>query len=49
MEDNLHKVIYFFKQSFEKQLFRKVSDEAKICEKTDIVVVGAGSKCMDRE
>ena len=32
----------FFKQSFENQLFKKISDEAKQCEDTHIVVVGAG-------
>ena len=37
----LHRAI-FFKQSFESQLFNKVSDEAKKCDKTHIVVVGAG-------
>ncbi len=37
----LHKAL-FFKQSFETQLFNKVSDEAKKCDKTHIVVVGAG-------
>ncbi|WP_198305924.1 NAD(P)/FAD-dependent oxidoreductase [Arcobacter vandammei] len=37
----LHRAITF-KQSFEKQLFEKVRDEAKECEDTHIVVVGAG-------
>ena len=37
----LHKAL-FFKQSFETQLFNKVSDESKKCDKTHIVVVGAG-------
>ncbi|QOG11454.1 NAD(P)/FAD-dependent oxidoreductase [Arcobacter sp. FWKO B] len=37
----LHKAI-FFKQSFENQLFNKISDEAKKCDKTHIAVVGAG-------
>lgn len=37
----LHRAI-FFKQSFETQLFNKISDEAKKCDKTHIVVVGAG-------
>lgn len=37
----LHKAL-FFKQSFEMQLFNKVSDESKKCDKTHIVVVGAG-------
>ncbi len=32
----------FFKQNFEDQLFKKVKDEAKQCEDTHIVVVGAG-------
>ncbi|MEN8717359.1 MAG: FAD-dependent oxidoreductase [Sulfurovum sp.] len=32
----------FFKQSFENQLFKKIQDEAKQCEDTNIVVVGAG-------
>lgn len=32
----------FFKQSFENQLFKKISDEAKQCDDTHIVVVGAG-------
>jgi len=32
----------FFKQNFEKQLFNKVKDEAKKCDKTHIAVVGAG-------
>ena len=32
----------FFKQSFEKQLFNKIEDEAKKCDKTHIAVVGAG-------
>jgi len=32
----------FFKQSFENQLFKKIQDEAKQCEDTHIVVVGAG-------
>uniref|UniRef100_UPI0040479C91 NAD(P)/FAD-dependent oxidoreductase n=1 Tax=Aliarcobacter sp. TaxID=2321116 RepID=UPI0040479C91 len=32
----------FFKQSFENQLFKKISDEAKKCDDTHIVVVGAG-------
>lgn len=32
----------FFKQSFENQLFNKISDEAKQCDDTHIVVVGAG-------
>lgn len=37
----LHRAITF-KQSFEKQLFEKVRDEAKQCADTHIVVVGAG-------
>ncbi|MEA3290578.1 MAG: FAD-dependent oxidoreductase [Campylobacterota bacterium] len=37
----LHRAIYF-KQSFEKQLFSKIEDEAKKCNKTHITVVGAG-------
>ncbi|MEA3499067.1 MAG: FAD-dependent oxidoreductase [Campylobacterota bacterium] len=37
----LHRAI-FFKQSFETQLFNKVSGEAKKCDQTHIVVVGAG-------
>jgi len=37
----LHRAI-FFKQSFEKQLFEKISDEVKRCNDTHIVVVGAG-------
>ncbi len=32
----------FFKQSFENELFKKIRDEAKQCEDTHIVVVGAG-------
>ena len=32
----------FFKQSFENQLFEKIRDEAKQCNDTHIVVVGAG-------
>jgi NADH dehydrogenase len=32
----------FFKQSFENQLFKKIRDEAKKCDDTHIVVVGAG-------
>lgn len=32
----------FFKQSFENQLFNKICDEAKQCDDTHIVVVGAG-------
>ena len=32
----------FFKQSFENELFKKIRDEAKSCEDTHIVVVGAG-------
>lgn len=32
----------YFKQSFENELFKKISDEAKKCHYTDIVVVGAG-------
>lgn len=32
----------FFKQSFENQLFKKILNEAKQCEDTHIVVVGAG-------
>ena len=32
----------YFKQSFENQLFKKIQDEAKQCEDTHIVVVGAG-------
>ncbi|MBU3014665.1 FAD-dependent oxidoreductase [Poseidonibacter lekithochrous] len=32
----------FFKQSFENQLFKKIRDEAKQCDDTHIVVVGAG-------
>jgi len=37
----LHRAL-FFKQSFEKQLFNKIEDEAKKCDKTHIAVVGAG-------
>jgi NADH dehydrogenase len=37
----LHRALYF-KQNFEKQLFNKVEDEAKKCDKTHIAVVGAG-------
>lgn len=37
----LHRAI-FFKQSFETQLFNKISDEAKKCDNTHIVIVGAG-------
>jgi len=37
----LHKALYF-KQNFEKQLFNKIEDEAKKCDKTHIAVVGAG-------
>ncbi len=37
----LHRALYF-KQNFEKQLFTKVEDEAKKCDKTHIAVVGAG-------
>ncbi|MDY0327618.1 MAG: FAD-dependent oxidoreductase [Arcobacteraceae bacterium] len=37
----LHKAL-FFKQSFETQLFNKVSDGAKKCDKTHIAVIGAG-------
>ncbi|MBL0708875.1 MAG: FAD-dependent oxidoreductase [Sulfurimonas sp.] len=37
----LHRAI-FFKQSFENQLFEKISDEVKRCNDTHIVVVGAG-------
>lgn len=37
----LHKAL-FFKQNFEKQLFQKIVDETKKCDKTHIVVVGAG-------
>lgn len=37
----LHRAITF-KQSFEQQLFKKIRDEAKQCEDTKIVVVGAG-------
>lgn len=37
----LHRAIDF-KQSFEKQLFEKIRDEAKQCADTHIVVVGAG-------
>ncbi|VAY88131.1 NADH dehydrogenase [hydrothermal vent metagenome] len=37
----IHRAI-FFKQSFENQLFNKISDEAKKCDKTHIAVVGAG-------
>lgn len=37
----LHRAIYF-KQSFENQLFKKIRDEAKRCDDTHIVVVGAG-------
>ena len=37
----LHRAI-FFKQSFENQLFEKISDEVKQCNNTHIVVVGAG-------
>ena len=32
----------FFKQSFERQLFKKIEDETKQCDKTHIAVVGAG-------
>ena len=32
----------FFKQSYEDQLFKKIQDEAKKCDDTHIVVVGAG-------
>ena len=32
----------FFKQSYEDQLFKKIQDEAKKCDATHIVVVGAG-------
>ncbi len=32
----------FFKQSFENQLFNKIQNEAKICDDTHIIVVGAG-------
>lgn len=32
----------FFKQSFENQLFKKIQNEAKLCDDTHIVVVGAG-------
>ena len=37
----LHKAIYF-KQSFENQIFNKIQDEAKKCDKTHIAVIGAG-------
>ena len=37
----LHRAL-FFKQSFEKQLFNKIEDESKKCDKTHIAVVGAG-------
>jgi len=37
----LHRALYF-KQNFEKQLFNKIEDEAKKCDKTHIAVVGAG-------
>jgi NADH dehydrogenase len=37
----LHRAMYF-KQSFENELFKKIKDEAKQCEDTHIVVVGAG-------
>lgn len=37
----LHRAITF-KQSFERQLFEKIRDEAKQCADTHIVVVGAG-------
>lgn len=37
----LQKAIYF-KQSFENQLYKKIRDEAKKCDDTHIVVVGAG-------
>ncbi|MEA3512847.1 MAG: FAD-dependent oxidoreductase [Campylobacterota bacterium] len=37
----LHKAM-FFKQSFENQLFNKIQDETKKCDKTHIAVVGAG-------
>lgn len=37
----LHRAITF-KQSFERQLFQKIKDEAKKCADTHIVVVGAG-------
>lgn len=37
----LHRALYF-KQNFEKQLFTKIEDEAKKCDKTHIAVVGAG-------
>jgi NADH dehydrogenase len=32
----------FFKQNFENQLFKKIRDEAKSCDDTHVVVVGAG-------
>jgi len=37
----LHRAIYF-KQSFENQIFNKIQDEAKKCDKTHITVIGAG-------
>lgn len=37
----LHWAMYF-KQSFEKELFKKIQDESKKCYDTNIVVVGAG-------
>lgn len=37
----LHHAV-FFKQSFENQLFKKIADEAKICDDTHIAVIGAG-------
>lgn len=37
----LHRALYF-KQNFEEQLFKKIEDEAKKCDKTHIAVVGAG-------
>jgi len=37
----LHRAM-FFKQSFENQIFNKIQDEAKKCDKTHIAVIGAG-------
>ncbi len=37
----LHRAM-FFKQSFENQIFNKIQDEAKKCDKTHITVIGAG-------
>ncbi|MEA3552961.1 MAG: FAD-dependent oxidoreductase [Campylobacterota bacterium] len=35
-------MLYFLNKVFEKQLFNKIEDEAKKCDKTHIAVVGAG-------